>query len=96
MQAGRPLALSMTAQGVTDGRVKISLRLENEAGEVIAQQDKDLDAEMRFSLQTKAVSKPGLYRIIAILYNAQTLAPLADDNGHTEVVLSEVTLFDND
>ncbi|MCB9140120.1 MAG: phospholipid carrier-dependent glycosyltransferase [Caldilineaceae bacterium] len=96
MQAGRPLALSMTAQGVTDGRVKISLRLENEAGEVIAQQDKDLDAEMRFSLQTKAVSKPGLYRIIAILYNAQTLAPLADDNGHTEVVLSEVTLFDNE
>jgi hypothetical protein len=95
LRVGRPLAVTLTAAGLTDGSLKISARLLDSAGAVIAQQDQDLVQEMRFSLLPDADAPPGSYRLAVVVYEPNTLAPLPDKTGEFTPALSEVKLVES-
>ncbi len=87
---GRPFIIEMTAAGATAGAFKVSLRLQDEAGTVVAQQDAELTEEMRFALTLPDDALPGDYALIAVVYDPVTLDPYADVTGEFSVPLSTI------
>jgi len=79
---GEVLAVDMQAAGRTDGALKLSARLVNPAGEVIAQNDKVLSERIRVGLFLPPDAAPGTYTLAAIVYDPNTLASIKDRAGN--------------
>ena len=69
---------------------KLSLRVLNDAGERIAQNDQVLQSDMRFRLLIPEDARPGRYTLAAVLYEPDTLAALPDQQGAFSVDLAKI------
>ncbi len=79
---GEVLAVAMQAAGRIDGSLKLSARLVNPAGEVIAQNDKVLSERISLGLFLPPDAVPGAYTLAAIVYDPNTLAAVKDRSGN--------------
>ncbi len=90
--AGSVLPVEMTATGQTDGTRKVSVRLVDESGAVVAQADTALTDRMRVMLFAPQTKTPGNYTIAAILYDPNTLQPFLDLQQRELVPLTPIQL----
>jgi hypothetical protein len=90
LAAGETLLVDMTAAGQVDASLKISTRLINLDGQVVAQNDKPLEARTRLELVVPDTEQPGIYRLAVVVYDPDTLAPYPDQHGESITLLSTV------
>lgn len=88
LQPGQVLPVEMTLAGRTDSARKLSIRLLDPAGQVVAQQDKAIEPHLRLGLLLPPAALPGDYTLAAVLYDPATLQPVPDMEGRE---LAEVT-----
>lgn len=90
---GAVLPLDLRFAGV-DGSpaAKLSMRLINQLGEIIAAVDREVLPEDRFGLYVPAGIQPGTLRVVERLYDPATLAPYPSAHGEDDVPLFEITL----
>jgi hypothetical protein len=69
---------------------KMSLRLLDPAGAVIAQRDAPVAAEMTTAFLMPPTAQPGAYQLTALLYDPVTLAPIATNAGVAELLLATI------
>jgi hypothetical protein len=81
LQAGEVLPVELTAAGQVDGSLKISLRLIDPAGQIVAQQDKIIEPQFRLGLLVPPDAPPGQYTLAGVVYDPTTMQPLSDVNG---------------
>jgi hypothetical protein len=74
--------------------LKLSMRLVDGAGQVVAQNDVNVEAEMRLGLFVPPATPPGDYTLGAVLYDPSTLAPVLDRDGNEFGVLSTIRVAD--
>jgi hypothetical protein len=90
--AGQRLIVSMNASGQVDGSLKISTRLVDAAGAVVAQVDEfitdDIDVELPIPLETD----PGDYGVVVVVYDPETLHPLPDSSNEFMTPLLDVEI----
>jgi hypothetical protein len=91
-QAGLVLPLETALTGNLDPSRKLSYRLVGPDGAVLAAADRALAPTDRFGLLVPPATPPGVYNVVALLYDAQTQAVLADRSGNGEVVLFRVSV----
>jgi hypothetical protein len=92
LRPGDVLPVEMSATGQTDGSRKLSLRLVDPAGNVVAQQDRTVEAGLRFALLAPPDSPPGEYLLAGLLYDAATLQPIPDEAGAELSTLTTITM----
>jgi len=85
-----PLAFSM--QGSPAGTLKLSFRLLDPTGQVVARIDKVPDEQIRAGLLAPPDVVPGLYTVVALLYDTKSLIPIPDRNGQTPTVLTMIRI----
>lgn len=90
LTAGQVLPVELDATGQTDGTRKVSVRLVNPAGEVVAQADTALTGQMRVNLFVPPHHEPGAYTLAAVAYDPNTLAPFLDVNEQELVPLTTI------
>lgn len=90
LEPGKSTFVRMQAEGETDGRFSISVRLVDEDGKTVAQSDVPLTADTQISFDLPADLSPGRYQIVAVVYDPETLASIPDKHDNHLVVLSEV------
>jgi hypothetical protein len=81
LQTGDVLPVDVSAAGQVDGSLKISLRLLDPTGQVIAQQDKVIEPQFRLGLLIPPDAPSGQYTLAGVVYDPATLRPLPDVNG---------------
>jgi 4-amino-4-deoxy-L-arabinose transferase-like glycosyltransferase len=69
---------------------KVSLRLLDPAGAVIAQRDAPVTPEMVTGFLVPPAAQPGAYQVTALLYDPVTLAPIATDAGAGELLVATI------
>lgn len=84
------LVTLMTATGETDGSLKLSARLVDGDGNVVAQADAPLTPAIRLELPLPEDAAPGLYQLAVVVYDPTTLDPLPDASGSFSTVISTV------
>ncbi len=89
--AGSTLPLDFTLAGQLDGEWKVSARLVDAAGAVISQQDAAaLPGRLSLTLFAPPATPAGAYTLEFVVYNAATLAPLADAAGRPAAPLAVI------
>jgi 4-amino-4-deoxy-L-arabinose transferase-like glycosyltransferase len=88
---GSVLPVEMAATGQTDGTRKVSVRLVDDGGNVLAQADTTLTERMRIMLFAPQ-AKAGDYTIAAILYDPNTLQPFLDHQQRELVPLAPMQM----
>ncbi len=88
--AGEPFLLGLSAAGQVDGSLKISTRVLDAAGTLVAQADTDLTETLQVELMLADDIVPGDYRIWVVVYDPVTLAPLPDQVGNFETELTQL------
>lgn len=89
---GQVLPVEYTITGSEASPHKLSLRLLDAAGSVLASADRPLLPTDRAGLFVPPQTPPGAYTVAALLYDPATLAPLPDDAGRDTVPLAAVTI----
>ena len=89
---GSVLPVEMMATGQTDGTRKVSVRLVDESGAVVAQADTALTDRMRVMLFAPQAKSAGAYTIAAVLYDPNTLQPFLDRQQQELVPLTPIQL----
>lgn len=89
---GSVLPIEMKATGQTDGTRKVSVRLVDESGNVVAQADTALTDQMRVMLFAPQAKSAGAYTIAAVLYDPNTLQPFLDRQQQELVPLTAMQL----
>ncbi len=89
---GQVLPVEIGAAGGEESPAKLSLRLLNASGAVVAGADRALLATDRAGLFVPPQTPPGTYTVAALLYDPATLAPIPDDAGRETVPLAEVSV----
>jgi len=89
---GAVLPVELEAVGQTDGTRKVSVRLVDGSGAVVAQADTALTDRMRVTLFAPAAKTPDTYTIAAILYDPNTLAPFLDLQQQALVTLTSIQM----
>lgn len=83
-----PVEIEMMIDDSAD--LKLSLRLLNRAGEVVASNDRVLVSSDRFGLFVPPASEAGEYRVAALLYNPETLEVVLSVSGGDFVELTTI------
>jgi hypothetical protein len=83
IQPGAVLPVELKVSGEVAAETKISLRLLGLDGAVIASNDLPLEAAGRLGLFVPPQTPPGSYDLAAVVYDATTMAPIADEAGET-------------
>ena len=91
---GQTFPVELAATGRVDGPRKLSARLVDPSGEVKAQADVTLSPYTRVNLDLPPDAKPGIYKLVGVLYDPGTLAPFPDSAGNFVTALSEIELLD--
>ncbi|MCX6043708.1 MAG: glycosyltransferase family 39 protein [Chloroflexi bacterium] len=89
---GEVLPVKMNATGRVDGSLKLSARLVNGAGQVVAQNDQTLREQLSFGLFLPPDAPPGPYALAAVLYDPATLAPLKDRAGNDMATITPIDI----
>ena len=90
VEAGGAFLVDLDATGQVDGSLKISSRLVDEEGVVIAQADAVLTANMHVELPVPAETTPGAYQLHVVVYDPETLAPYPDGRNEFSTLLTTV------
>ena len=90
VKAGKSFLVQMAATGQVDGSLKLSARLVDNSGATIAQTDAILKTDTQVELTPPNETKAGLYTLVAVVYDPQTLNPYPDTQGRFETPLSQV------
>ena len=72
--------------------LKISARLLDAEGKRLVQKDTVLKPEMRFELPLPDDVEPDLYTFAVVIYDAETLDPIASSTGEFQTDLVEITV----
>ena len=94
LKPGETLRVELSAKGRVDGSRKLSIRLVDSSGAGKAQNDQPLSPHMRLDLELPGDAQPGRYKLVAVLYEPETLAPFPDTTGSFVTALSEVEVLD--
>ncbi|MBX3015812.1 MAG: glycosyltransferase family 39 protein [Caldilineaceae bacterium] len=86
------LPVEFAWQGVLDGANKVSVRLINEQGDLIAQEDATITATMTLPLFIPPDAKPGTYTLFLLIYHADSLEPVLTTDGQSLVPLQVVEI----
>lgn len=90
-QAGAVIPIAAAIDGAEGAEnVKWSVRLVDDVGNVLAANDRPLVAGDRFGLLVPANTAPGAYRVVARLYDGESLAAIPAPDGRDELSLFEV------
>ena len=89
---GVDLIVMLSTQVMTDEAVKISVRLLDPSGKVIAQYDRPLAPEIRFKLPVPADVDAATYTLAVVVYDEESLEPFPDVHGDFSVPLSQITI----
>lgn len=92
LSPGAVLPIELAVAGQVNGTLKFSLRLVDPQGQVVAQQDKTVEAAVRLGLAVPAAAVAGAYTLGAVLYDPQTLQPQVDNNGQELATLALITV----
>lgn len=92
LTAGEVLPVELVATGQTDGSRKVSVRLVDSGGVVVAQADTALTDQMRVMLFAPQARTPGSYTIAVILYDPNTLQPFLDVQQRELVPLAPIQI----
>jgi hypothetical protein len=90
IRSGQILLVDLAADEQPEGPWALSLRLVDPQGKTQAQQDKALAPSLRYSLDVPVDVGAGTYTLSAVVYNAETLAAVPDQNGASPTILSSV------
>ena len=94
MTPGQTLRVELAVKGRADESRKFSARLVDPAGTVKAQTDVPLRPLTRIDLDLPDDAKPGIYKLVVVLYDSATQEPFADSTGNFVTALSEVEVVD--
>ncbi len=94
IRPGEVLPIETTFAGTPGPEWKLSYRLVDPAGQVVATQDRQLRQSDRFGLIVPPLAEPGAYAVAAVLYDGATLAPIADVDGNEQVTLFAVNVVE--
>ena len=94
LTAGEVLPVELAATGQTDGTRKVSVRLIDSRGTVVAQTDTTLVPQMRVMLFAPQAKTAGSYTIAVILYDPNTLQPFLDVQQRDLVPLAPIQVRD--
>lgn len=89
---GQVLPVELTFASALDTTLKVSIRLVDDQGAVVASNDQGVNADVRLGLFVPPTTAPGEYRVLAILYDEATLAPIATSSGIEEVELLRIEI----
>jgi hypothetical protein len=89
---GVVLPVELGATGLVDGTRKLSLRLVDPAGTVVAQQDRTVEPTFRYGLLIPPDAMPGAYSLAGVLYDPATLQPILNKAGAELAPLATVTI----
>jgi hypothetical protein len=92
LRPGQVLPVEMKLAGRVDGSLKLSLRLVDPNGQIVAQQDKVVEPQVRLGLFVPPVAAPGTYLLAAVLYDPATLQPILDTDGLELAGLTTLTV----
>ena len=87
IRPGEVLPIETTFAGTPAPEWKLSYRLVDPTGQVVATQDRQLGQSDRFGLIVPRLAQPGTYQVAAVLYDGNTLTPIADVDGTEQVTL---------
>jgi hypothetical protein len=90
--AGAVLPVELSATGLVDGTRKLSLRLVDAGGTVVAQQDRTVEPAFRYGLLIPPDAPPGEYSLAGILYDPATVEPIPDTTGNELATLATITV----
>lgn len=90
--AGNVLPVELTATGQTDGIRKVSVRLVDGSGAVVAQADTALTPQMRVMLFAPQAKAAGSYTLAAVIYDPNTLQPFPDTQHQELVALATIEM----
>jgi 4-amino-4-deoxy-L-arabinose transferase-like glycosyltransferase len=94
MTPGQTLRVELAVKGRADESRKFSARLMDPAGAVKAQTDVPLRPITRIDLDLPNDAKPGIYKLVVVLYDPVTQEPFADSTGNFVTAVSEVEVLD--
>ena len=86
--------MELAVQGRADESRKFSARLVDPAGTVEAQTDVPLRPLTRIDIDLPDDAKPGIYKLVVVLYDPATQEPFADSTGNFVTALSEIEVVD--
>jgi 4-amino-4-deoxy-L-arabinose transferase-like glycosyltransferase len=89
---GESFLLGLQAEGQVDGSLKVSTRVLDAEGALVAQADTLLTPELQVELLIPEGLPAGNYAIRVVVYDPETLAPFPDQAGNVETALPEVTI----
>ena len=87
LSPGEVLPIQASVEGITDGSLKVSLRLTDAKGQVLAQQDATLFAEFQSGLLVPPNVASMEYQLRALVYDPATLNPIPNIDGEEQPVL---------
>lgn len=88
--------VQMTWRGVTDGSYKVSLRLVNNRGDLVAQHDMALREAVNVQLFVPPDIPPGAYTLLLLVYVDETLEPVRTMGGADLVPLLPVQITESE
>ncbi|RIK41685.1 MAG: hypothetical protein DCC55_11185 [Chloroflexi bacterium] len=94
--AGKNVVVTMNARGQVDGSLKISTRLVDAAGAVVAQADEFITKEIDVELPVPPETEPGAYKVVVVVYDPETLHPLPDAANEFATPLTGIEIFDEE
>lgn len=92
VRPGEVLPLEFQAVNAAGRPLKLSMRLIDAAGHVIAQHDVNAEPAQRLGLFVPPAAAPGPYQLSAVLYDAVTQQVIADQNGSEQATLAQVEI----
>lgn len=92
VEAGAVFLVDLDATGQVDGSLKISSRLVDEDGVVVAQADELLTANTHVELPVPTETTPGAYQLYVVVYDPETLEPFPDGLNEFLTLLTTVDI----
>jgi hypothetical protein len=90
IHTGEVVPVEVAFTGPFAPNLKLSARLVDEHGAVVASHDRAVEPTVRLGLFVPPSTIPGPLRLVLILYDGVTLAPFRDQQGLTETYLAEI------
>jgi 4-amino-4-deoxy-L-arabinose transferase-like glycosyltransferase len=90
LQPGAVLPVQLAMTGQTSGALKASIRLLDPSGQVVAQNDVAVTAQIHLGLFLPPAAPPGAYTLAMVLYDPADLKPIADNHGTSVVPLTTI------
>lgn len=90
LRLGAVLPVEIELQTQPEQPLKLSLRLLDPTGAVVAQQDRDVGPQMAYGLLLPPTGPPGDYQLVGVLYDPHTLEPIRDAQGNDTLLLTTI------